>query len=156
MDTLRERYCHPNDQPDRISKMTQQTKHGLRPDIVKEFERRLRTWRAELAVEVRSDLETLAHQSYSEVVGEVRDSGDESNAEILSHSERMELSRHSNALNDVDAALQRLRDGDFGVCSDCGGAISIERLRAYPTAMRCVDCQTHFEKQYLGNFGPSL
>lgn len=136
--------------------MTQQTKHGPRPDIVEEFERRLRTWRAELAVEVRSDLETLAHQSYSEVVGEVRDSGDESNAEILSHSERMELSRHSNALNDVDAALQRLRDGGFGACSDCGGAISIERLRAYPTAMRCVDCQTHVEKQHLGNVGPSL
>lgn len=74
--------------------MTQQTKHGPRPDIVEEFERRLRIWRAELAVELRSDLEASAHQSYSEVVGEVRDSGDESNAEILSHSERMELSRH--------------------------------------------------------------
>ena len=136
--------------------MTQQARHGLRPVILKEFERRLRIWRAELAVEVRSDLEASAHQSYSEVVGEVRDSGDESNAELQTHSERMELSRHSNALNDVDAALQRLRDGGFGVCSDCGGAISIERLRAYPTAMRCVDCQTHFEKQHLSNVGPSL
>ena len=71
--------------------MTQQTRHGPRPDIVKEFERRLRTWRAQLAVDVRSDLAESAHQSYSEVVGEVRDAADESNAELLTHSERMAL-----------------------------------------------------------------
>ena len=136
--------------------MTQQTRHSPRPDIEKEFERRLRTWRAQLAVDVRSDLAEAAHQSYSEVVGEVRDAADESNAELLSHSERMELSRHSNALEEVDAALQRLSDGSFGVCSDCGSAIPIARLRAYPIAMRCVDCQSRFEKQHPSNVGSSI
>lgn len=137
--------------------MTKQTRQsGARPDITKEFDRRLRAWRAQLAIDVRNDLEESEHQSYSEVIGEVRDSGDDSNAELLTYGERMESSRHSDALTDVDAALERLRDGSFGVCPDCGGEISIERLRAYPTALRCIDCQTRFEKQHLSTVGPSL
>ncbi len=136
--------------------MTKQTKQGERPNITIEFGRRLRAWRAQLAADVRSNIEESEHQSYSEVVGEVRDSADESSAELLTYSERMELSRHSDALNDVDAALERLRAGSFGICPDCGGEISIERLRAYPTARRCVDCQTRFEKQHLSSAGPSL
>ena len=137
--------------------MTKQTRQsGARPGIAKEFDRRLRAWRAQLAADVRNDLEESEHQSYAEVVGEVRDSADDSSAELLTYSERMELSRHSDALNDVDAALERLSAGSFGICADCHGEISIERLRAYPTARRCVDCQTRFEKQHLSSAGPSL
>ncbi len=136
--------------------MTKKTRQDSRPGIEKEFDRRLRNWRAELAVEVRSDLEESAHQSYSEVVGDVRDYADDANAELLTYGERMELTRHSDALGEVDAALERLTSGGFGVCGDCGGEIAIERLRAYPTALRCIDCQTRFEKQHLSNVGPSL
>ena len=135
--------------------MTKQTRHGSRPDVLKEFDRRLREQRARLTVDVRSDLEE-SEQSYSELVGEVRDSGDESNAALQADSEHAELFRHSDALSEVDAALGRIRDGSFGTCADCGREISIERLRAYPAAVRCVDCQTRFEKQHTGSMGPSL
>lgn len=135
--------------------MTKQTRHGSRPDVLKEFDRRLREQRARLTVDVRSDLEE-SEQSYSELVGEVRDSGDESNAALQADSEHAELFRHASALSDVDAALGRIRDGSFGACADCGREISIERLRAYPTAKRCLECQTRFEKQHTGNIGPSL
>lgn len=136
--------------------MTKQTRHGSRQNVVEEFDRQLRAWKAQLTADVRSGLEEAEHQSYSELVGEVRDSGDESNAELLVGSEHAELFRHADALNDVDAALERIRDGSFGICTDCGGEINIERLRAYPTAKRCVDCQTRHEKRHAGNIGPSL
>lgn len=131
-------------------------RHSARSGIGKQFERRLRDQRAQLTSEVRSDLEESEHQSYAEVVGEVRDSGDESNAELQTFGERAEFSRHANALNDVDAALARIADGTFGICADCGGEIDTDRLHASPAVRRCIACQTRFEKQHLSNVGPSL
>ncbi len=45
-------------------------------------------------------------------------------------------------LNDIDFALKKIEDKDFGICSDCGGKISSERLEAVPTATLCISCQT--------------
>src|SRR5687768_18612823 len=44
----------------------------------------------------------------------------------------------------IDAALRRMDAGVFGVCVDCEGTISLERLRALPFAIRCEeDAQRH-------------
>jgi RNA polymerase-binding transcription factor DksA len=48
-------------------------------------------------------------------------------------------------LSDVDAALARMRAGNYGVCVDCGETIAPARLAAYPTATRCIECQQTFE-----------
>lgn len=44
-------------------------------------------------------------------------------------------------LADIDAAVARLRSGEYGRCERCGGPIGRERLEALPTATRCVKCQ---------------
>jgi RNA polymerase-binding transcription factor DksA len=44
------------------------------------------------------------------------------------------------ALDDVDHALAKLDNGDYGGCEACGGAISEARLEAMPTARTCVAC----------------
>lgn len=44
-------------------------------------------------------------------------------------------------LKQVDAALDRLATGDFGVCSACGEAITPKRLAAIPWASCCIVCQ---------------
>lgn len=38
------------------------------------------------------------------------------------------------------AALERLDEGEFGYCEDCGDDIAPARLRANPAVMRCVSC----------------
>lgn len=43
---------------------------------------------------------------------------------------------------DAAAALERMRNGEFGVCVDCGDEISTARLAAKPEAALCSDCQT--------------
>jgi DnaK suppressor protein len=53
-------------------------------------------------------------------------------------------------LTEVDAALVRMRTGEYGECPDCGKGIAIARLLAYPTAKRCVSCQAAFEKKVSG------
>ena len=45
------------------------------------------------------------------------------------------------ALRDIDAALRRIRHGNYGRCPTCGGALSVERLRALPMTSLCGRCQ---------------
>lgn len=40
----------------------------------------------------------------------------------------------------VRAALSRIEDGSYGVCSNCGKDIAPARLEAQPMATRCIDC----------------
>jgi DnaK suppressor protein len=47
----------------------------------------------------------------------------------------------SRTLQGIEAALDRLKRGGWGTCSECGGEISAARLRALPFAERCRDCQ---------------
>lgn len=42
-------------------------------------------------------------------------------------------------LTEIDAALQRIAEGDYGRCEVCGESIPEERLRARPTARTCID-----------------
>jgi RNA polymerase-binding transcription factor DksA len=44
------------------------------------------------------------------------------------------------ALAEIDEALARWDAGTYGICSDCGRGIPLERLRARPAATRCVAC----------------
>ena len=41
----------------------------------------------------------------------------------------------------IEIALRRAEAGVFGVCIDCDDEIPIERLRAMPSALRCIGCE---------------
>lgn len=43
-------------------------------------------------------------------------------------------------LASIDSALQRLKEGNYGVCASCGEDISEQRLAARPESLECVDC----------------
>ena len=40
----------------------------------------------------------------------------------------------------IDAALQRIGEGAFGWCEECGEEIAVKRLEIDPTALLCVTC----------------
>ena len=46
----------------------------------------------------------------------------------------------------IDGALQRIADGTYGTCRDCGGGIAIERLDALPYTTQCIDCKRREER----------
>ena len=50
-------------------------------------------------------------------------------------------------LVDIDAALRRIDDGTYGVCTNCGKQIPEERLEARPWATLCIDCQRKRERR---------
>lgn len=47
----------------------------------------------------------------------------------------------SGMLNQIDAALRRLEEGNYGDCFECGDEIAEARLRALPFAVRCRTCE---------------
>lgn len=43
-------------------------------------------------------------------------------------------------LDDVEFALQRLDEGTYGTCANCGAEIADARLEAMPAARFCITC----------------
>ena len=56
------------------------------------------------------------------------------------------LDERDNAeLRGVNAALERIEAGTYGLCLDCGLEIPAARLHAAPEALRCIACQEKAE-----------
>lgn len=47
----------------------------------------------------------------------------------------------------IKEALQRIEDGTFGICEECGEEISEERLKARPVTTLCIECKTKAEAE---------
>lgn len=55
----------------------------------------------------------------------------------------MNLTRREQTLNQIDKlrhALERVNEGVYGTCENCGKTINPERLTILPTATLCTDC----------------
>jgi DnaK suppressor protein len=115
----------------------------MTPDTLHEFTNMLRHQRAsrlqgiagaaedirELAEEREAELEEAAQED--RMMG------------ILSHLDY----RGRRAIEDIDAALDRIAEDTFGICVDCEEEIPVERLRVIPTALRCVECASVVDRQ---------
>jgi len=55
------------------------------------------------------------------------------------------LDRESREAAQIDAALERLARGEYGICRDCGVFMGLGRLKALPFAPRCTACQAEVE-----------
>lgn len=67
-----------------------------------------------------------------------------------------EIERDAAELNAVLDALARLDEGDYGLCTDCGGPIAFERLNAQPQAPRCIRCETERDRLRARPSPPAL
>jgi DnaK suppressor protein len=56
----------------------------------------------------------------------------------------------SDELEAIDKSLERMRDGSYGKCEECGGDIRLERLQAVPVASTCIACQRKSEHESTG------
>jgi DnaK suppressor protein len=49
------------------------------------------------------------------------------------------------ALREINAALEKLKEGTYGICEICGKAIGIKRLKVMPSARLCIKCKSKEE-----------
>ena len=54
-----------------------------------------------------------------------------------------------NLLMSIDEAFNRMREGTYGVCTNCQAVIGEKRLQAVPWTSFCIDCQELQEKGLL-------
>ena len=115
-------------------------KPTFHPEDLSEFEELLRRRKAFLADDVLG-LER-AWTDHSEMDGAHSNHMAESGSDEFE--EELRLARMESAgeeIEEIEAALERLRDGAYGACEECGKAISLERLRAIPYARLCIPCK---------------
>ena len=85
----------------------------------------------------------LAEDAGEETAHDLADTATETYDRELDHTLE-ENSEH--VLAAIDAALKRIDEGTYGICTNCGRQIAEERLEALPWATLCIDCQRHRER----------
>jgi len=130
---------------------------ALNKSQLEQLTRKLKDDYQKLLLEVRDELENSGNQHRIDLLNsEPGDAGDESLANALADFNLAILDRHIDEMRDIEAALQRVRNGEYGVCIDCGEAVTFPRLMAYPTAKRCIVCQEQREKHYAQEGHPKM
>ena len=109
-----------------------------------------------LLQEIREVLTRSGDERYARLAGEAADTGDESVADLLSDVSHAEVARDVNEVRDIVAAEGRITAGQYGLCINCGAEIEFQRLAAYPSAKRCLQCQQNREMTYAAAGRPSL
>ena len=85
-------------------------------------------------------LKELRAQTSGDMVDAALDSVQDEISSQLAEVESRELTR-------IEYALERMREGQFGVCEGCGTGIPMARLNALPYATYCIKCQREMERQ---------
>lgn len=115
-----------------------------------ELRRLLDQRRGELVREIREDLARVRGDSFREVAGPGADPGDQSVFDLITDLNQADARRDVGELREIEAARGRFDEGHYGECVDCGQDIGYARLKASPAALRCILCQTRFEKTHAG------
>ena len=79
-------------------------------------------------------------------LNDVTDRKDEANDRLLAVVGNAEVERDLAELRAIALARERIADGSYGRCTDCGVDIDPRRLLAQPTAIRCTRCQAEAER----------
>lgn len=119
----------------------------LTPEKIAELRSLLDQRLRSLWKEIRAELAERDEQQLSKLPGEIHDFEEASVSDIYVELNLVLLKHHQRELVALQAALKRIKNGIYGICTDCGEVIKIERLRANPSAHRCVNCQEVHEAQ---------
>ena len=107
------------------------------------FRRALELRRVELSRSI-SQLEQYGRTKEDEAAADALDRAGSSHSKDLL---LRRIAAESGLLRNVEAALQRMREGSFGACVSCGKDINVKRLEAVPWARYCIECQEKLERR---------
>ncbi len=110
---------------------------------MKEVEKRLRKERQRILAELGETVNGL-HQPNTEELPDFSDlSSLETNRNFLLRLKE----RERNLLIKIEQTLEKIRQGTFGVCDECGLEIGEKRIEARPVVSLCIECKTKQEER---------
>ncbi len=101
--------------------------------VIEQIEAKLRERKNALLAriaEVKQDLRSEHSADWSE---QAQERQNDEVLDAIGNESRQEL-------NDVSLALERIADGEYTICAECGDDINIERLKAVPYTNLCIKC----------------
>lgn len=94
-----------------------------------------------LREQMASQIRALSSTSLSANKQPGEEMADVGSDDFVRETELAVMNGEAERLNKIDAALERLRQGRYGTCTDCAKEISDARLQAKPYASLCIDCK---------------
>src|SRR5881296_1404395 len=107
-----------------------------RRDALNRLQTSLLERRKDLLRRLGGDIKDLVHQSWKS--GDSADMAFDSGSEEVS-SQLAQL--ESRELTQIERAIDRLKQGSYGVCEGCAKKIPVARLDALPFTTTCIQCQ---------------
>ena len=123
----------------------------MRTRETERFKKQLEDLREELHGEISRFEKNTLHKNMKESTGEISNHTThpaDMSADIDEYEKAYMLaSQEGKILVLILQALERIEDGSFGNCVECGEPITIDRLKAIPYTPYCVSCQEEMEKE---------
>jgi RNA polymerase-binding protein DksA len=123
---------------------------GLSPKTKERLKEKLHEERVRLthqAEELVAEAEELAREREGGDTQFDEESGEGDTVNIERERDLLLSAQARHVVDEIDAALVRMKKGTYGVCSYAGRKIPVERLEAIPWADVCVDCKARAERR---------
>ena len=103
---------------------------------------KLKAWKEELVQEATRTVDGMTNEK-----AQFADPTDRASMETDRNFELRIRDRERKLITKIDKALERVEDGTFGLCDECGEDIEFKRLEARPVATLCIECKTIQEEE---------
>ncbi|HEY9162270.1 MAG TPA: TraR/DksA family transcriptional regulator [Desulfomonilia bacterium] len=110
----------------------------LKPKDLQEIKELLLTMKKELLEDLEERIKS-SDVSEQRVIGDIFDDAD------LEQSREFNLllnTREKQKIKQIEQALLKLENGEYGICENCEEDIPVGRLKAMPFASLCVKCKS--------------
>jgi DnaK suppressor protein len=104
--------------------------------------------RNELQAEYDQTLTEIAELQRERLTDSAGDDQADTGTKTLEREQEISLANNLlERITQVERAIDRLGEGNYGWCETCGNAIPVERLAAFPSATLCVHCKQLEERR---------
>lgn len=114
----------------------------MNPVMLEYFRQKLLRWRAELLAESNETIKEMQEDNLQKP-----DIADRASAETDHALELRTRDRERKLISKINAALEKIEDGNYGFCEETGEPISIARLEARPIATLSLEAQERHERK---------
>ena len=112
----------------------------MNPQQLEYFRTKLQTWKEDLIKESLNTMDHLREENWQEP-----DVNDRATIEADTAFELRTRDRYRKLIEKINAALDRVEEGEYGYCEETGEEIGIKRLEARPVATLTIDAQERHE-----------
>ncbi|TEW55195.1 molecular chaperone DnaK [Psychromonas sp. RZ22] len=105
-----------------------------------------------LKEKVKTRLSISSKKNLNDLVEQIDSMSADTLISNLVHSESHSLNLYKLKIQSIDAALQGMELGLYGLCSDCEEDLDVDELFKNPTMQRCPECEIKYQKQKVKGF----